>query len=264
MKIGIIGYGNMAKALCSGFLRHPSYHLQIAAPSLQPGHPQPHCHTYTNNVTAIQGAEIVILAVKPAQMRTVLMEIHSHLSPSVLVISVAAGLDMQWFSQYIPPHTPLVRAIPNLAAAYQQSATPLLANDWVTASQKQVATELFQQCGHIAWIDQEKDLDTITALAGSGIAYLFAFTHAMSTAAITLGLSPDIANRFAVQTLAGAASLASLSEHSLPTLQQHVTSKGGTTAAALDVFKQHHLSNIVLTAMQAAVARSQTLRLEEL
>lgn len=263
MKISMIGYGNMAKALCQGLLKNPYYHLHVAAPSLTMGQPQSHLRTSSNNLALLQDADAVILAVKPAQMMGLLEEISSHLPSSCLIISIAAGLDMNWFTKHLPQHTPLVRAIPNLAAACQQSATPLLANSWVTTSQHQLVTDLFKQCGQITWTEHEKDLDTITALAGSGLAYLFSFTQAMSEGAVALGLSPETANTFAIQTLAGAASLATLPENSLQELQQQVTSKAGTTAAALAVFTQHQLSNIVLAAMQAAVTRSQTLRKEE-
>ncbi|MCX7090229.1 MAG: pyrroline-5-carboxylate reductase [Legionellales bacterium] len=263
MKISMIGYGSMGKALCQGLLKNPHYHLHVAAPSLMAGQLQPNLRTSSDNLALLQNTDVLILAVKPAQMADVLAKIHAHLPAKLPIISIAAGLDMSWYAKRLPQHTPVVRAIPNLAAACQQSATPLLANTWVTTSQHALATDLFLQCGQITWTEHEKDLDTITALAGSGLAYLFAFTQAMSEGAIALGLSSETANRFAIQTLAGAASLATLSEHSLLELQQQVTSKAGTTAAALDVFAQYQLSNIVLTAMRAAVARSQTLRSEE-
>lgn len=263
MKISMIGYGNMGKALCQGLVRNPDYHLHVAAPSLMPGQLQPNLLTSSDNLALLQNPDVLILAVKPAQMVDVLIEIYPHIPSTLPVISIAAGLDMSWYAKRLPQHTPVIRAIPNLAAACQQSATPLLANTWVSASQHALATDLFLKCGQIMWTEHEKDLDMITALAGSGLAYLFAFTQAMSEGAITLGLSSETANRFAIQTLAGAASLATLPEHSLRELQQRVTSKAGTTAAALDVFDQYQLSNIVLAAMQAALTRSQTLRSEE-
>lgn len=263
VNISMIGYGNMGKALCQGLLTNPIYQVQVAAPSLPIAHSEARFSTHSSNLAILPNAQILILAVKPAQMAAVLAEIQSYLSPSVLIISIAAGLDLAWFANHLPQHSPLVRAIPNLAAACRQSATPLLANSSVTPMQHAVATQLFQQCGQIIWTENEKDLDTITALSGSGLAYLFLFVQAMSDSAIALGLSTETAHNFAIQTLAGAASLATLPEQTLVGLQQQITSKAGTTAAALDVFTQHHLSDIVLTAMQAAIARSQTLRSEE-
>ena len=259
----MIGYGNMGKALCKGLLSNPNYHLRVAAPSLADAQPTPRLTTQPTNLTILPDAQILILAVKPAQMAAVLTEIGPHLAPSLLVISIAAGLDLDWFAKHLPQQTPLVRAIPNIAAACRQSATPLLANSWVKAEHHAAATALFQQCGQITWTQHEKDLDTITALSGSGLAYLFLFAQAMSEGAVALGLAPDTANNFAMQTLAGAASLAMQPGQTLVGLQQQVTSKAGTTAAALDVFAQQQLTNTVLSAMQAAVTRSQTLRSEE-
>jgi pyrroline-5-carboxylate reductase len=263
MKISMIGFGNMGKALCEGLLQHPNYHMHVAAPSMDAQLARARLSVSTNNLAALKNADVLILAVKPAQMANVLTEISPYLPPDLLLISIAAGLDLAWFAHHVPEHTPIVRAMPNLAAAQQQSATPLLANQWVTATQQQWASELFEQCGQTTWLKDEKDLDVITALAGSGLAYLFLFVQAMSDAAVSLGLSPAIAQRFAIQTLAGASSLATLPEQNLQQLQQKITSKAGTTAAALDVFAQQHLSETVRAAMQAAVSRAQTLRSEE-
>lgn len=259
----MIGYGNMGKALCQGLLSNPDYRIQVAAPSLINGQPQPGLTTHRENRSILADAQILILAVKPTQMADVIAEIAPQLSSSILVISIAAGLDLAWFAKHVPHETPVVRAIPNIAAACRQSATPLLANAWVTSEQHTAATTLFQQCGLITWTKNEKDLDTITALAGSGLAYLFVFAQAMADGAIALGLPPETANSFAMQTLAGAAGLVALPGQSLVGLQHQVTSKAGTTAAALEVFAQHQLSQTVLTAMQAAVTRSETLRSEE-
>lgn len=263
MKISIIGYGNMAKALCQGLLQHSTYEIQVAAPSLGIAQPEPRLSTHFENNAILSDAHAVILAVKPNHMASVLTEIQSHLSPASLVISVAAGLNLEWFNQHLPAKTPLVRAIPNLAAAHGQSATPLFANQWITATQKTLVTDLFQLCGQIAWVAHEQDLDSITALSGSGLAYLFLFVQAMCDGAIRLGLPKETATTFAVQTLIGAASLASVPQQTLLGLQQQVASKAGTTAAALEVFAQHELSETVLTAMRAAVTRSQNLRKEE-
>lgn len=263
MKISMIGYGNMAKALCQGLANNPEYHLHVAAPSLALGHLQPSLYTYSDNQAVIPDADVLILAIKPAQMAAVLDKIHNSLPATLLVISVAAGLDLEWFAQHLPPHTPLVRAIPNLAASCRQSATPLLANAEVTSMQRACTTDLFQHCGQITWVDHERDLDIITALSGSGLAYLALFVQSMCDAAIAMGLSPDTANTFAIQTLTGTASLANLPHQNLVSLQEKITSKAGTTAAALAIFSQHHLPELVLAAMQAAVQRSQSLRREE-
>ena len=263
MNISIIGYGNMAKALCQGWLQYPDYELQVAAPSLSAMQIQPRLAANNKNVAILARAQAIILAVKPKKMAEVITEIKEHIKPNQILISVAAGLDLCWFAKQLPAQTPVVRAIPNIAAACGQSATPLIANQWVSAEQKACVTTLFQNCGQIVWTQQEKDLDIITALAGSGLAYLFSFIQAMRDGAITLGLSAETANSFAVQTLHGAACLAQKANPSLADLQNQVTSKGGTTAAALEVFAEDRLAETVLKAMRAAVMRSQSLRKED-
>lgn len=263
MKISIIGYGNMAAAICKGLLLCPEYELYVSAPSLVTGQPQPRLHTHSSNLAVLPEADVLILAVKPNQMPLVLEEITAHLRPNLLIISVAAGLGFEWFQSYLPANTPLVRALPNLAAACGQSATPLVANAWVTPLQRDQAAALFQYCGKITWTQCEEDLDAYTALSGSGVAYVLMFTEAMRQGAIALGLQEEIASEFAIQTLQGAASLAALPNQTLRDLQEKITSKAGTTAAALAVFAEHQLADIVLAAMTAAVERSQTLRSKE-
>ncbi len=263
MIISIIGYGHISKAICQGLLSNQNFELQVSAPSLTTALSFSRLSTHSDNLAIVPDAQILILAVKPAQMATVLTEISPHLQPSCLVISLAAGLDLSWFSEHLPEKTPLVRAMPNLAAACNQSATPLFANQWVNPQHYADASAVFKQCGQVSWLQCEEDLDIITALSGSGLAYLFLFAQAMSESAITLGLNTEVADSFTLQTLNGAASLASQPDQNFAGLLKKITSEAGTTAAALAVFTQHHLTNTVLTAMQAAVARSKTLRKEE-
>ncbi|MCR9192048.1 MAG: pyrroline-5-carboxylate reductase [Gammaproteobacteria bacterium] len=262
MNISIIGYGNMAKAIAQGLLQNPAYHLQVSSPSLPIGQSHPRCQTHHSNLAILPEADVLILAVKPIKMAEVLAEIRPQLRSNLLLISVAAGLSFTWFQSQLPPDMPLVRAMPNIAAACGQSATPLVANAWVNQTQQDASLALFSQCGRAIWTTKEADLDAFTALSGSGLAYIFAFAEAMRQGGITLGLDPTVATTFAVQTLQGAAQLATDPTRSLQSLQDSITSKAGTTAAALDVFAERHLSDIVLSAMQAAVVRSQTLREE--
>lgn len=262
MRVSIIGFGNMAKAFAHGLLRDPKNHLQVASPSLPIGINNDGIHTHHNNQSIIPNADIVILAVKPTQMEAVLTEISPLLSNDQLVISIAAGLTFNWFMKRLPKHTALVRAIPNLAAKCGQSATPLIANTFVTPTQRTATERIFLSSGIITWTEQESDLDAFTALSGSGPAYLFLFMNAMVHAGITLGLPEDIARSFAIQTVQGAVSLAATDSLSLSELQKAVTSKGGTTAAAIQVFQNHNLDKVVLEAMTAAYQRSQELAKE--
>lgn len=256
MKISIIGFGNMARAIAHGLLRDKGLHLYAASPSLSIGVNHDGVHTHFNNQAIIPNADVVILAVKPAHMEAVLTEIKPLLSTNQLVISVAAGLTLDWFLHNLPKKIPLIRAIPNLAARYGQSATPLIANDHVSSIQIQTAERVFLSNGIITWASNESELDAFTALSGSGPAYFFAFINAMVEAGVFLGLPEDIAHSFAIQTAEGAVTLAKNGNQNLISLQKAVTSKGGTTEKALDVFQNNHLNDIVLSAMTAAFNRS--------
>jgi pyrroline-5-carboxylate reductase len=262
MNIGIIGYGNLAKALGKGLRRDEHLQLWVSAPSLTVGTPEPRLHMHSDNLAMMSHIDCLILAVKPAQMTALLTEIRAHLPPQLLVISVVAGLTIDWFATRLSPTTPLIRAMPNLASECGQGATPLFANRFVTAKQREQTIRAFSACGLATWVTQEIEIDALIALSGSGLAYLFSFTEAMRQAAVKLGLSEDIATSFANQTLQGAAGLAALPHHSLATLQAQVTSNAGTTAAALAVFANHHLNDTVLTAMTAAFDRSSSLSKE--
>jgi len=259
MRVSIIGFGNMAKAIAHGLLRDTSIHLQVTSPSLTIGINRDGIRTHHDNQAVIPQADVIVLAVKPSQMETVLIEIAPLISAHQLVISIAAGLTCHWFKQFLPDHMALIRAMPNLAAMCGQSATPLVANAWVKSKQRTMAERIFLTSGIVTWTNQESDLDAFTALSGSGPAYLFLWMSAMVKAAVKLGLPEDIATAFAIQTAQGAATLAATQDKTLAALQQAVTSKGGTTAAALKVFQDKQIDDIVLEAMTAAYQRSQEL-----
>jgi pyrroline-5-carboxylate reductase len=153
--------------------------------------------------------------------------------------------------------------MPNIAVATQQSATPLKANQWVSNEQKLKAEQLFNQLGITTWIDKEEAIDAFTALSGSGPAYVFLFMEAMIKAAINLGIRRDLAEKFTLQTLHGALSLASQTNANLSDLRESITSSGGTTEAALHVFKQQELEGLIEKAMCAAYQRAQQLGIKE-
>lgn len=255
MKISIIGFGNMAKAMAKNLLNNKSIQLRVAAPSLSIGINADGIETYSDNLAITPDADVIILAVKPALMRHVLEEIHPTLPTNCLIISVASGLKLDWFAL----NRPIVRAMPNIAAAMGQSATPLIANEWVTDAQKKLAEQLFSAMGMTTWVTEENQMDAFTALSGSGPAYVFLFIEAMANSAISLGLSKEIATSFALQTLQGALSLAKPGEHSVAELRAAVTSPAGTTAAAISVFTDRGFSELIHDAMQAAFERAKQL-----
>ena len=252
MKISIIGFGNMAKAMAQGLLRNQSNQLRVSSPSLPIGTNSDGIQTHSDNLSIIPDADVIILAVKPALMQSVIDQIRPALSADCLIISVASGLNLARFKL----NSPIVRAMPNIAAALGQSATPLIANKWVTDAQKTMAETIFASMGITAWITEENQMDVFTALSGSGPAYVFLLMESMVNAAIHLGLPKDVATSFALQTVQGAVSLAMNRTMELDALRATVTSPAGTTAAAISVFKDRGLGEIVYDAMRAACDRA--------
>lgn len=256
MKISIIGFGNMAKAMAQGLLHDKSNQLSAAAPSLTIGVNVWGIKTHSDNLAIIADANVIILAVKPAQMQAVLKQVSPALPAGCLIISVASGLNLAWYAQHLSPNSPLVRAMPNIGASLGQSATPLMANQYVTDEQKALANQLFTQMGITTWIEDESLINAFTALSGSGPAYVFLFMEAIANAAIALGLSKDIATSFTLQTVQGALSLALKREASLGELRTAVTSPAGTTAAAIKVFEDREFDQLIYDAMLAACTRA--------
>lgn len=211
-----------------------------------------------DNSQAFDLAESIVLAVKPQHIKTVLSDAASKLD-SQLLISIAAGIlsqDMLSWAQADQNNIAVVRCMPNTPALLQCGATGLYADDRVTLVQRQVAEDILKSVGATTWVTEEKQLDAITALSGSGPAYFFLMIEAMTDAAVTLGLDKDVATEFAIQTALGAARMASEGEPDPATLRKNVTSPAGTTEAALKDFNQNNFKQIVQTAMQAANDRA--------
>jgi pyrroline-5-carboxylate reductase len=191
-------------------------------------------------------------------MSKVLNEIKSSLPPGCLLISVAAGLSLSWFSKYCGKHQAIIRTMPNTAASLGLSATPIIANEFTTPAQIKQAELIFSQIGLTTWTKNEEDMDTFTALSGSGPAYVFLFMEAMIDAAVALGLDESIARTFTLQTFNGALKLVQNSDLSLTQLRTKVTSPGGTTAAALSILHEK-LDVLIFDAMKAAKHRAHEL-----
>ncbi|KTD43724.1 pyrroline-5-carboxylate reductase [Legionella quateirensis] len=258
MKISFIGFGNMAKAIARGLSQQDSFSLSAASPSLTIGINQEGIQTHHDNKEVIKNADIIILAVKPMLMSTVLKEITPLIPQHSLLITVAAGLSLSWFTQYCNRNQAIIRTMPNTPASIGLAATPMIANDATTEQQKQWAELIFSKIGLITWAFNEDEMDTYTALSGSGPAYVFLFMEAMIDAAVNLGLDPHIAKTFTLQTFTGAVNLAHNSDLSLSQLRRKVTSPGGTTAAAVGILDEQ-LNTLVLAAMNAAKQRAHEL-----
>ncbi|KTC65425.1 pyrroline-5-carboxylate reductase (plasmid) [Legionella adelaidensis] len=257
MNVTFVGFGNMGKAIAQGLKGNGKYTMSATSPSLPVGVNADNIATNPDNTAFISRADIVILAVKPVQMRDVVEEIKPFLLKKTLIISVAAGISIQWFAQNSLSDFPLVRAMPNIAASLLLSATPLFANSHVNKNQLREIEDIFNTIGITTWVKEEKLLDTFTALSGSGPAYFFEFLSVLVKGATQLGLPEEIAHTFTLQTMRGALHLASANNQSFSELKKKVTSKKGTTEAALDILLQRGFEKIIIEAMQAAYHRAQ-------
>lgn len=258
MRIGFIGFGSMAKAIARGLIKENKHQLFAAAPSLTQGVNKEGIHTYDDNKELVAEAELIILAVKPSQMDTVVKEISPLLSDTQLIISVAAGLSLAWFEKHFTRPLALIRTMPNTPASVGLGATPMIANQKVTIEQKQWAEAIFTTIGITQWVDKEEEMNVFTALSGSGPAYVFLFVETLTKAAMSLGLEAEIAQKFALQTCIGALKLAENTNLSLSQLRTQVTSPGGTTSAALAVLEPQ-LDGLIYSALLAAKIRAEEL-----
>lgn len=259
MNISFIGFGHMAKALAQPLVNNQAYRLFATAPSLPIGINAQGIHTHFNNLAFLNDSNIIILAVKPAQMPAVLTQIKDHIPNNAIIISIAAGRQLNWIANCIQRDIALIRAMPNIAAAIGQSATPLFANSFVTDEQKAIVTTLFSSVGLTAWIDMEEDINAFTALSGSGCAYVLLFMEALVEGAHSIGLSNDIATSFALQTVLGTALLAKTTKKEFTDLRASVTSVSGTTAAAIATLTNLNFTAVMQQAMNAAYERAQQL-----
>jgi len=200
---------------------------------------------------------IVVLAVKPAMVESVGRDIAPFCGPGVIGVSIAAGISLDSLSRALSPMADIVRAMPNTAVHAKAGATALIGAKSASDQAVEACAQLFGAAGQVVRLDREDQMDAATAVSGSGPAYFFAFTEALARAGIGLGLSPDVAEALARQTLVGAGALAAAREASLAELRIEVTSPGGTTAAALDRFAAgDDLPNLVARAVGAAATRS--------
>jgi pyrroline-5-carboxylate reductase len=273
-RLAFIGGGNMAAALISGLTKRgvSAGRMVVADPSeeqLERLVRDYAVKTAADNVSAVQGAEVVVLAVKPQQMRAVALGLAPHLaaSPALLaspplLISVAAGIPHASLARWFGAHIPVIRTMPNRPALNGFGATGLYAPAGVGAAYRALAETIMAAVSATVWVEHESQMDTVTALSGSGPAYFFLFMEALEAAAHERGLPTDIAHRLTLETAFGAAQMARQSADSLATLREQVTSKGGTTAAALEVLNAAGLRAIVAHAVAAADRRSAELAAE--
>jgi pyrroline-5-carboxylate reductase len=267
-KLAFIGGGNMAAALIGGLTKRGlrGDKVVVADPSeaqLRQLVQQYGIGTAADNASAAAGAEVVVLAVKPQQMRAVALGLAPVLVESrPLVISVAAGIPHAALARWFGPQVAVVRTMPNRPALNGFGATGLYAPASVGAAYRALAESIMAAVSATVWVEHESQMDTVTALSGSGPAYFFLFMEALEAAAHERGLPHDIAHQLTLETAFGAAQMARHSGDSLALLREQVTSKGGTTAAALAVLDAAGLRAIVAHAVAAADRRSAELAAE--
>src|ERR1700682_4046527 len=267
-RLAFIGGGNMAAALIGGLTKRglSPARVVVADPNQEQLQRLVRDHGITaaaDNADAVNGAEVVVLAVKPQQMRAVALNLAPHMAETrPLLISVAAGIPHAALARWFGPKIPVIRPMPNRPALNGFGATGLVAPASVGAAYPALAETIMAAVSATVWVEHESQMDTVTALSGSGPAYFFLFMEALEAAAHARGLPNDIAHKLTLETAFGASQMARLSSESLSTLRDQVTSKGGTTAAALEVLDAAGLRAIVAHAVAAADRRSAELAAE--
>ncbi len=263
--IAILGGGNMGASLLGGLIAngYPRENLWVTDPDekkLRHFSDQFKVQTTSDNQKAVKQADIVILAVKPQVLVGLLTDLNTDFQRTKpLIVSIAAGIRVDLIQKIVGKEMPIVRAMPNTPALISCGATALYANAFVTEEQRDLAESLLRAVGLTVWIDQEKQMDVVTALSGSGPAYFFLVIEALADAAIELGLSEEIAKLLTVQTAYGASRMALESSQGVIELRKKVTSPGGTTEAAVKVLEEHLLREVLKNTLAAAIKRSEEL-----
>jgi pyrroline-5-carboxylate reductase len=260
-KIAFIGGGNMARSLVGAQLARgvPPTTITVAEPRAEAREALSRefgVSTCDDNAAAVAGAECVVLAVKPQVMHAVCAALAGPLRDRhPLVISIAAGVRIAQIEKLLGERHAIVRCMPNTPALVGAGAAGLCANRNVDAGQKALAERLLDAAGIVRWIDDEAQMDTVTALSGSGPAYFFLLVEAMEDAAVELGLPRDTARALAAQTCLGAGHMLADGNETATELRKRVTSPHGTTAAALDTFEKGGFRALVERALEAAKRR---------
>jgi pyrroline-5-carboxylate reductase len=260
MNITIIGGGNMARALLGGLIARGYGSdalavVEVDADARATVSARFGVATFaTIESAAVAGADVIVIAVKPQNVRAVARELATLLKRQV-VLTIAAGIRLSDLSRWLLGYRRLVRAMPNTPALIGAGAIGLCSNTRVGAEQHALAERILETAGITAWIDDEALMDTVTALSGSGPAYFFLLVEALENAAVAQGLPRETARALAAQTCLGAGRMLSEDGAAPAELRQRVTSTGGTTQAALDSFSASGFSAIVARAVAAATAR---------
>lgn len=264
MLITFIGGGNMASALISGLANPPRSNLRIRV--VDPNQEARarlektfSLETFTDPVTAIEGADVILLAVKPQTMPAVLADLSGHVHPEQLVLSIAAGVTMASIESRLGRGLAVVRCMPNTPALIGHGITGMTAGPNCSARQRGLAEQILSAASEVVWLDDEGLMDAVTAVSGTGPAYFFLLTEALAAAARELGLPAATADRLAAITCFGAGAMVATSPDEAEELRRRVTSPGGTTEAAMAVLEDGAFRDLMLRAVRAAKDRSRAL-----
>ena len=263
MKITFIGGGNMASAIIGGLVRKrwPRASLRVVEIAADARARLARAHKVKVRAAldaGTAGADCIVLAVKPQQLREAARALGPLLSRQ-LVITIAAGVRIQDLSRWLGGYPRIVRVMPNTPALAGAGISGLFAGRAVSAAGRAAAQRILGAVGATLWVGAEKDLDAVTAVSGSGPAYAYYFIEALERAARELGLAAGAARRLALETFSGALRLAAHTGEPPATLRARVTSKGGTTERAIALMEAERIQDAIVRAVKAAAARSREL-----
>ena len=262
MKLAFIGGGNMAKALITGLKTQQFIMSDITVietdASKQKALQKEFGVAVSSSIHELSHSDVIVIAVKPQQLPAVSKSLAAILSKQ-LIISIAAGVLLKDLCKWLNNYEVIVRAMPNTPAQIQAGVTGLYALPKVTPSQIAMADQILSAAGTTLWLESEDKLDAVTAISGSGPAYVFYFIEALQAAAIALGLNEAEAKQLSIATFKGAGLLADASELPVATLREQVTSKGGTTEQGLISLESSLVKEAIILAAKKAYERSKTL-----
>ncbi|MEO6117838.1 MAG: pyrroline-5-carboxylate reductase [Methylotenera sp.] len=262
MKISFIGGGNMARAIIGGLKNNGFYTADILViepdASKRDALAQEFSVQVSDTYADIHNTDVIVLAVKPQQLKSVCSDLCQFLHAQ-LIISIAAGVRSMDISRWLNRYQAIVRVMPNTPAQIQAGMSALYAMENVSETQRDQATTILAAVGKTLWLNDESKMDAVTAISGSGPAYVFYLIEALQEAGVGLGLTALEANTLALQTFAGASLLAIESTENVSTLRAQVTSKGGTTEQGILALEAANIKSIMLSAAKAAADKSLSL-----
>jgi pyrroline-5-carboxylate reductase len=263
-RLVLVGGGNMGEALVSGLMKSHQWKpsqitvTDIRAEQLERLQKTYKVRTSADNRWAVRGADVILLAVKPQQMKHALDDLGPVLGNKQLVLSIAAGITTAFIEKHLAKGVPVIRIMPNTPALVGAGASAITRGRWAKDVHEKTAAAIFETVGSVTFV-AENAMDAVTAVSGSGPAYVFYLAEAMLEAGQRLGLAPHIADALVRQTIHGAGKLLSQSREGPATLRQRVTSPGGTTEAALKVLEKARLKLVFGKALKRAAQRSEEL-----